>query len=41
MNLQQFYDHISSFEDGTVFKYGISEPFLHDGCCFAVGFSIE
>ena len=41
MNLGQFHDYISSFEDGTVFKYGISEPFPHEGCFLDVAFSIE
>ena len=40
MNLQQFYDHISSFKDGTIFKYGISEPFQYPSDFGCVAFSI-
>lgn len=40
MTLKEFKDHISQFPDGTVFPYGISEPFSWRGAYDEVAFSI-
>lgn len=40
MTLQEFKNHISSFPEGTVFDYGISEPFSWRGRYDEVAFTI-
>ncbi len=40
MNLGQFEQHIKSFPDGTIFKYGISEPFSWAGAFAEVAFQM-
>jgi len=40
MNLGQFEHHIKSFPEGTIFKYGISEPFSWRGVYAEVAFQI-
>lgn len=40
MNLIDFKKHIESFDNGTEFKYGISEPFSWRGSYDEVAFSI-
>lgn len=41
MNLEQFKEHIESFPEGTIFKYGISEPFSWRGIYAEVAFRID
>ena len=40
MNLGQFEQHIKSFPEGTIFKYGISEPFSWRGVYAEVAFQM-
>ena len=40
MNLGQFEHHIKSFPEGTIFKYGISEPFSWRGVYAEVAFQM-
>lgn len=41
MKLKNLKDYISSFPNGTVFKYGISKPFSWRGSYDEVAFSID
>lgn len=40
MNLGQFENHIKSFPEGIIFKYGISEPFSWRGVYAEVAFQM-
>lgn len=41
MTLKEFREHIESFPSGTIFRYGISNPFSWRGSYDEVAFSIE
>lgn len=41
MTLKEFKDHITSFEEGTIFQFAISKPFPHRGDYANVAFKVS